>query len=56
LGRPLPGLGLDIDATIVLPHPGKEAAAPNWKKHVRLPSAAVFPRRDRRGHGRHAPM
>jgi hypothetical protein len=31
LGRALPGLALDIDATIVLAHSEKEAAAPTWK-------------------------
>ncbi len=31
LGRALPGFVLDIDATIVLAHSEKEAAAPTWK-------------------------
>lgn len=31
LGRVLPGFVLDIDATIVLAHSEKEAAAPTWK-------------------------
>jgi len=31
LGRPLAGFVLDIDATIVLSHSEKEAAAPTWK-------------------------
>ena len=31
LGRPLPGFVLDLDATIVLSHSEKEAAAPTWK-------------------------
>jgi hypothetical protein len=31
LGRALPGFVLDIDATIVLSHSEKEAAAPTWK-------------------------
>ncbi len=31
LGRPVPGFVLDIDATIVLCHSEKEAAAPTWK-------------------------
>jgi len=31
LGRAVPGLVLDLDATIVLSHSEKEAAAPTWK-------------------------
>jgi len=46
LGQALPGFVLDIDATIVAAHSEKESAAATWK-HLRLPPAAVFPRRHR---------
>jgi thioesterase domain-containing protein len=48
-GRKLPGLVLDLDATLVACHSEKEQAAPTYKGRLRLPSAAVFPREHRRG-------
>jgi hypothetical protein len=48
-GRELPGLVLDLDATLVACHSEKEQAAPDLQGRLRLPSAAVFPREHRRG-------
>ena len=36
-GRVMPGLVIDIDATIVISHSEKEQATATWKQHVRLP-------------------
>lgn len=41
-GRPLPGLVIDLDASIVICHSDKEQAAPTFK-HLRLsPDAGVL--------------
>jgi hypothetical protein len=52
-GYAIPGLVLDIDATIVLCHTEKESAAKTWKKTFGYHPAAVLRGLHRRSAGRH---
>ncbi len=53
-GRELPGLVLDIDATLVTCHSEKQQRCADLQTRLRLPPAAVLPRQHRRGPGRPA--
>src|SRR5579859_3189765 len=50
-GGLVPGLVLDLDASIVVCHSEKESAAPTWL-HLRVPPAVLLPGRHRGGAGR----
>lgn len=42
-GRPVPGLVLDVDASIVICHSEKESATRTWKNDLRLPPVVLLP-------------